>query len=98
MRRDSRSWPVSAWGMTRSISMPAPATASSYESVFNYDAHNDRLVVIRLYGKENPGERAGVYAWDPETNAGAQRTLVRGFSFATVPIPRSVMLSITTSF
>lgn len=36
--------------------------------------------------------------WDPETNAGAQRTLVRGFSFATVPIPRSVMLSVTTSF
>ena len=36
--------------------------------------------------------------WDPETNAGAQRTLIRGFSFATTPIPRSVMLSITTSF
>jgi hypothetical protein len=25
--------------------------------------------------------------WDPETNAGAQRTLVRGFSFAATPIP-----------
>jgi hypothetical protein len=36
--------------------------------------------------------------WDPETNAGAQRTLVRGFSFATVPIPRSLMLSVTTNF
>ena len=36
--------------------------------------------------------------WDPETNAGAQRTLVRGFSFATVPIPRSFMLSVTTNF
>jgi hypothetical protein len=36
--------------------------------------------------------------WDPETNVGAQRTLVRGFSFATVPIPRSVALSINTNF
>ena len=36
--------------------------------------------------------------WDPETNAGAQRTLIRGFAFATTPIPRSVMLSITSSF
>jgi len=33
--------------------------------------------------------------WDPETNVGAQRTLVRGFAFATVPIPRSVALSVT---
>lgn len=36
--------------------------------------------------------------WDPETNAGAQRTLVRGFSFATVPIPRSIALTFTTNF
>ncbi|HUQ18936.1 MAG TPA: TonB-dependent receptor [Gemmatimonadaceae bacterium] len=36
--------------------------------------------------------------WDPETNAGAQRTLVRGFSFATVPIPRSYALTFTTNF
>ena len=36
--------------------------------------------------------------WDPETNAGAQRTLVRGFNFATVPIPRSIGLSVTTTF
>ena len=36
--------------------------------------------------------------WDPETNAGAQRTLVRGFSFATVPIPRSIGVSVTTNF
>ena len=36
--------------------------------------------------------------WDPETNVGAQRTLIRGFAFATTPIPRSVMLSVTTSF
>jgi TonB-dependent SusC/RagA subfamily outer membrane receptor len=36
--------------------------------------------------------------WDPETNAGAQRTLVRGFAFATTPIPRSYALSITTNF
>jgi TonB-dependent SusC/RagA subfamily outer membrane receptor len=36
--------------------------------------------------------------WDPETNAGAQRTLVRGFSFATVPIPRSVGITLTANF
>ena len=36
--------------------------------------------------------------WDPETNAGAQRTLVRGFSFATTPIPRSVAISVTSTF
>ncbi|HMA19152.1 MAG TPA: TonB-dependent receptor, partial [Gemmatimonadaceae bacterium] len=36
--------------------------------------------------------------WDPETNAGAQRTLVRGFSFATVPIPRSYAITFTTNF
>jgi TonB-dependent starch-binding outer membrane protein SusC len=36
--------------------------------------------------------------WDPETNAGAQRTLVRGFSFAATPIPRSVGLTFTTNF
>ena len=36
--------------------------------------------------------------WDPETNAGAQRTLVRGFSFATTPIPRSVGISITANY
>ncbi|HYN81651.1 MAG TPA: TonB-dependent receptor [Gemmatimonadaceae bacterium] len=36
--------------------------------------------------------------WDPETNAGAQRTLVRGFSFAATPIPRSVSLTFTTNF
>jgi TonB-dependent SusC/RagA subfamily outer membrane receptor len=36
--------------------------------------------------------------WDPETNAGAQRTLVRGFSFATVPIARTVALTFNTTF
>jgi hypothetical protein len=35
--------------------------------------------------------------WDPETNAGAQRTLVRGFSFGTTPIPRNVTLGVTLS-
>jgi TonB-dependent SusC/RagA subfamily outer membrane receptor len=36
--------------------------------------------------------------WDPETNVGGQRTLVRGFSFATTPIPRSVAISVTSTF
>jgi TonB-dependent starch-binding outer membrane protein SusC len=36
--------------------------------------------------------------WDPETNAGAQSTLVRGFSFATVPIPRNVTFGVNLNF
>ena len=36
--------------------------------------------------------------WDPETNVGAQRTLVRGFSFATTPIPRNVTLGVTLNY
>jgi TonB-dependent starch-binding outer membrane protein SusC len=36
--------------------------------------------------------------WDPETNVGAQRTLVRGFTFATIPIPRSMNFGITLVF
>jgi hypothetical protein len=36
--------------------------------------------------------------WDPETNAGGQSTLVRGFAFATTPIPRTVMISAALTF
>ena len=36
--------------------------------------------------------------WDPETNAGAQSTLVRGFAFATTPIPRNVTASVALTF
>jgi outer membrane receptor protein involved in Fe transport len=36
--------------------------------------------------------------WDPETNAGGQSTLVRGFAFATTPIPRNVTASVTVNF
>lgn len=36
--------------------------------------------------------------WDPETNAGSQSTLVRGFSFATVPIPRNVTFAVNLTF
>ena len=36
--------------------------------------------------------------WDPETNAGAQSTLVRGFSFATTPIPRSMSAAVNLTF
>jgi hypothetical protein len=47
----------------------APLTATSYESIFNYDSASDALVVIRLYdGKDEPGQRRGVYVYDPETN------------------------------
>jgi TonB-dependent SusC/RagA subfamily outer membrane receptor len=36
--------------------------------------------------------------WDPETNAGAQSTLVRGFAFATTPIPRTVTAAVALTF
>ena len=36
--------------------------------------------------------------WDPETNAGGQSTLVRGFAFATTPIPRTVTFAATLNF
>jgi hypothetical protein len=36
--------------------------------------------------------------WDPETNAGAQSTLVRGFAFATTPIPRTVTVAVALTF
>ena len=36
--------------------------------------------------------------WDPETNAGGQSTLVRGFSFATVPVPRNVTFAVNLNF
>jgi TonB-dependent SusC/RagA subfamily outer membrane receptor len=36
--------------------------------------------------------------WDPETNAGAQSTLVRGFAFATTPIPRTVTFAAALTF
>jgi len=46
-----------------------PVFSSSYESVFNYDTVNDRLVVIRLdETKPEPGLRRGVYVYDPQTN------------------------------
>lgn len=36
--------------------------------------------------------------WDPETNAGSQRTLVRGFGFGSIPIPRSVVFGLTINY
>jgi hypothetical protein len=36
--------------------------------------------------------------WDPETNAGGQSTLVRGFNFATTPIPRNVTAAVNLTF
>ena len=53
--------------------------------------------VTRLIGR-NLKTWTDFQGWDPETNAGAQRTLVRGFAFATTPIPRSVAISVTSNF
>jgi hypothetical protein len=47
----------------------APIACTSYESIFNFDAANDALVVIRLYqSKDEPGLRRAVYVYHPETN------------------------------
>jgi hypothetical protein len=51
---------------------PAPLAATAYESIYNFDAANDRLVVIRLHDKDEPGLRRGVYAYDPATNSWAE--------------------------
>lgn len=48
-----------------------PFASSSYETIYNFDPANDALVCIRLYDKDAPGLRRGVYAYDPETNAWA---------------------------
>ena len=62
-----------------------PRYASLYESIDNYDAANDALVVIRLYETADaPGLRRGVYVYDPEKNAWADP----------LPIPENVMKSI----
>ncbi len=36
--------------------------------------------------------------YDPETNVTGQSTVVRGFDFVEVPIPRSIALSISANF
>jgi hypothetical protein len=63
----------------------APFYASAYESIFNLDAANDKLVIIRLYQtKDEPGYRRGVYVYDPESNAWADP----------LPLPAEVVKSI----
>ena len=75
---------------TESWKQPQPAgvgpiSCSSYESIFNYDAVSDALVVIRLYeGKDEPGLRRGIYAYDPHTNRWAEP----------LPLPADVKKSI----
>jgi hypothetical protein len=50
-----------------------PVAATSYESIFNYDSANDRLVIIRYRTtKDEPGQRRGIYVYDPEANAWAE--------------------------
>ena len=62
-----------------------PLSCSSYESVFNFDSVNDKLVVIRLYDdKTRPEVRRGIYAYDPVTNAWADP----------LPLPEEVVKSI----
>lgn len=60
----------SAWSKPQAKGT-APLACTSYESVFNYDTANDKLVVLRLYDKDAPGQRRGVYVYDPETNTWA---------------------------
>jgi hypothetical protein len=51
---------------------PGPFYSSAYESIFNSDTANDRLVVIRHKTTEDePGHRRGVSVYDPNTNTWA---------------------------
>jgi hypothetical protein len=60
-----------AWGRPKPTGT-GPAYSSSYESIFNFDAAHDKLVVIRLYNtKDEPGLRRGVYVYDPGANVWA---------------------------
>ena len=57
------------WSKPRATG-PAPLSATSYESIVEFDTSSDMLVVIRLYdGQDGRGPRRGVYAYDPQTNA-----------------------------
>jgi hypothetical protein len=60
-----------------------PLYCTSYESIFNFDSANDRLVVIRLYD-DKEGTRRSVYAYDPKTNTWAHP----------LPLPPEVIKSI----
>ena len=48
------------------------------------DAANDLLLIIRLYDKDEPGRRRGVYAYNPQTNKWADP----------LPLPPEVVKSI----
>ncbi len=62
-----------------------PTGLSGYESIFNYDSVNDKLVVIRLYPKKgDPGRKQGIYVYDPATNSWADP----------LPIPPDVVKAI----
>jgi hypothetical protein len=63
---------------------PGPFSSTSYESIFNFDTASDELVSIRLYNKDEPGRRRGVYAYDPKTNTWGEP----------LPIPAEVVKSI----
>ncbi|MEX1098094.1 MAG: hypothetical protein WED34_18775 [Planctomycetales bacterium] len=45
---------------------PAPSPSTAYESIFQFDAANDRLVILRWKGGQ--GSQPSVYAYHPETN------------------------------
>lgn len=63
----------------------APTGLSGYESIYNYDTVNDKLVVIRLYPKkDDPGRKQGIYVYDPATNTWADP----------LPIPSEVIKAI----
>lgn len=62
----------------------APQSCTSYESIFNYDAANDELVVIRWQGKDEPGLNRGIHTYNPQTNSWAEP----------LPLPADVVKSI----
>lgn len=61
-----------AWSAPRPKG-PGPLYASANQSIFIFDPASDRLVSIRCHTtKDEPGQRQGVYAYDPATNSWAE--------------------------
>ena len=62
---------TNAWSKPKPLGT-GPISATSYESIFNFDTANDVLLIIRLYdNQDEPGSNRGIYAYDPKTNTWA---------------------------
>lgn len=72
------------------------------EVALSYEINPENFMSIRAARLTLTGRNLLVLTqysgWDPEVNAGGQRTAVRGFDFVEVPLPRSFSLGLTLTF